>query len=365
MKILLVGGGTGGPVIPLMAISEQIKKNHPRAEFLLVGTKTGPEKQIAEQSKMAFVAISSGKLRRYFSLKNFVEPFYILAGFIQSFKVIRKFGPDCVFATGSFVQVPVVWAAKILGIPVVLHQPDILPNLANKLSQFAARKITVSFASTLSEFSSSFGIFYKKGNSDKIVLTGNPFRESLKTGSKEKAVKEFNLNDNFPTLLVLGGGTGAKFINNLIWECLPVLTKSVQIIHSTGRGKFKLSNFENYHAYEFIENMQDAYAAADVVLSRAGLSTITELSYLKKISIIIPLPDSPQEANALFLASNQAALVLTQDFVTKDNLTALIRRLLFAAEAQNSIKENIHRIMPKNANEKIAEIIEKLALEHF
>jgi UDP-N-acetylglucosamine--N-acetylmuramyl-(pentapeptide) pyrophosphoryl-undecaprenol N-acetylglucosamine transferase len=361
MKILLVGGGSGGPVAPLLAIANHIKKTHPGAEFLLVGTKTGPERTMSKVADFNFIAITSGKWRRYFSLKNIATPFLLVAGFVQSLKLLKQFKPNCVFGTGSFVQVPLVWAAWILKIPVVLHQQDLAPSLANKLCEFIASKITVTFSQSAKNFSSEFGLFYRKRAADKIVVTGNPFREELRAGDRTEAQKFFNLRKDLPTLLVLGGGTGAEFINNLILDSLPELAKTVQIIHSTGSGKFKTSDAADYHPYQFIDNMAGAFAAADIVLGRAGLSTLTELSNLKKISIIVPMPESHQEINGMLLAKLDAAIVVRQKKLEPENLIALIRKLLFAHELGEVIKHNIGKIMPHDANEKISEIIIKLA----
>ncbi len=363
MRILLVGGGSGGSVAPLLAVAEEIKKTHPKARFLLVGSKSGPEKNMAAKAGMPFVAIAAGKLRRYFSLKNLVSPLLTLAGFYQAFKILKSFKPDCVFGAGSFVQVPVVWAAWFLSIPVVLHQQDIVPSLANKLCQLAAVKMTVSFRDSLKSFSSNTGLFYTKDH-HKVVFTGNPFRQELKAGTKEKAAKFFNLRSDLPTLLVLGGGTGAEFINKLIQKSLPQLTKTVQVIHSTGRGKSISDKTESYHPYEFIDHMAEAYAVADIVVARAGLSTITELSNLKKVSIIIPMPETHQQDNSWHLLQNQAAIILTQNKVTSAGFVGLIRKLLFAGDVQAMLKENIGKIMPHNSAEKISEIILKSALNN-
>jgi UDP-N-acetylglucosamine--N-acetylmuramyl-(pentapeptide) pyrophosphoryl-undecaprenol N-acetylglucosamine transferase len=363
MKILLVGGGTGGPVSPLLAVASHILKTHTQTEFLLVGGKSGPEQMMAENAGLKFVEITSGKWRRYFSFKNFVVPVQIFIGFIQSWKILKEFKPDCIFGAGSFVQVPVVWAAWLLKIPVVIHQQDILPSLANKLCELCVNKITVTFAETAKNFSTGLGIFYKKHPGDKIIITGNPFREELRGFNKQEAQKIFSLKPDMPTLLVLGGGTGAEFLNNLIINSLPKLSKSVQIIHSTGKGKITRTNSENYHPFEFIQNMAAAYAAADIVLARSGLSTLTELSNLKKLSIIVPMPDSHQEFNAILLMRLEAAIVISQKRMSPEGFTGLIRKFLFAQEAQNLLKENIAKIMPHDAAERISDIILKLAIK--
>lgn len=325
----------------------------------MVGTKKGPEGAMSQQAGVPFLSIASGKWRRYWSLQNILSPFLVLAGFVQAVSIIRKFRPDCVFGAGSFVQVPVVWAAKIFGIPVVLHQQDLEAGLANRLCEHAATNITVTFADSLTDFSSGLGLFYKK-NRAKIVLTGNPFRRQLSGATKEQGQSFFHLKNDFPTLLVLGGGTGAEFLNNLVVQSLPELCRAVQVIHSTGKQKQSAAKHENYQSFEFIANMAEAYAAADIVLSRAGLSTITELSNLEKVAVVVPMPDSHQELNAYLLYRQQAALVLDQSELTPTGLVKVIRRLLFEHELQQLLKKNIKDIMPKNSAQKISDIIIKI-----
>src|SRR5262249_343372 len=153
MKILMVGGGSGGPVAPLLAVAEEIKKAHTKADFLFIGTAHGPEVDMVQRAGFTFTHITAGKFRRYFSWKNFVAPFLVLLGFLESLKIVKRFKPDCVFATGSFVQVPVLWAAWILKVPVVIHQQDVLLSLANKLCSWIAARVTVTFESSLNDFS--------------------------------------------------------------------------------------------------------------------------------------------------------------------------------------------------------------------
>lgn len=360
MKILLVGGGSGGSVAPLLAVADEIKKERQEAGFLFVGGKTGPEKAMAEKAGLEFVAITSAKFKRYYAWSNPLAPFYVIIGFFNSLKILKSFRPDCVFGTGSFIQVPLVWAAKFLGIPVILHQQDYLAGLANKLCQFAAIKITVSFEESAKGFYSGFGIFYKK-HKEKIILTGNPFREELKEAPKAEALKFFNLKNDLPVLLVLGGGTGAEYLNKLVAESLPNLTKFIQVIHSTGKGKTGAATMENYHPFEFIDHMAEAYAAADIVLARAGMSTITELSNLKKVSIIVPMPDSHQETNTLALMRHEAAIIVAQNKLTPQRFVSFLRKLLFEHDIQTMLKANIQKIMPHNAAQTISGIIIKAA----
>ncbi len=361
MKILLVGGGSGGSVSPLLAVAEKIKQKQPGSLFLFVGGFKGPEREMAEKAGMPFVKIPAGKLRRYFSLKNLFAPFLTLVGFILAIKILKQFKPRCVFGTGSFLQVPVIWAAWFLKIPSVIHQQDIIPSLANKLCQWPAKKITVTFEQSAKDFSSGLGLFYSKLE-NKAVLTGNPFRHNLEGFTRESGLRHFGLSPDFPTLLVLGGGTGAEFLNKLVEKSLGDLIKYVQIIHSTGRGKITRTQIYNrYKRYEFISEMGQAFAASDFVLSRAGLSTITELSNLQKVSILVPIPKTHQEINALLLMEKKCALVVPQKALNTETFVRLIRKLIFENQLQKNLQKNIGKIMPKNSAEKISDIIIKLA----
>ena len=362
MKILLVGGGSGGPVSPLLAVAAKIKTTHPKAEFLFTGSNYGPEAAMVKAEGIPFVSISSGKFRRYFSLQNFLTPFYIFAGFFGSLSILRKYKPSCVFGAGSFVQVPLIWAAWVLRIPIIIHQQDIYPSLANKLCSWLATHITVTFEDSALDFSTGFGLFYKKpGN--KIIVTGNPFRQSLAHASKAEAAKNFHLSGQLPVLLVFGGGTGAQALNTLLEKSLPQLLKTVEIIHATGMNKQKSikSEYPQYHQYPFIKNMAEAYAAADLVLSRAGLSTITELSNLAKLSIIIPMPESHQELNGRFLSHTGSAIVLEQRDASPELLIRIIRKVLVDGNLQKQLVNNMEKIMPRNATENIATIVARLA----
>ena len=365
IRIILAGGGSGGPVSPLLAVAAEIKKTHPGAVFLLVGGRYGPEKQMAEEAGMGFMPIVCGKWRRYFSLQNFLAPFLTLWGLLSAIFLLKKFRPHAVFGAGSFYQVPVIWAAWILRIPSVIHQQDIQPSLANRLTSLAREKITVSFEKSLTDFSAGAGIFYKSSAEEKVILTGNPFREELAGITREKGIRHFNLKSEMPVLLVLGGGTGSDFINKLIFKALPELSKFVQVLHSYGGRKVPdTGRNENYKAYPFIGDMGKAYAAADFVLSRAGLSTITELSNLDKISIIIPIPETHQEYNGFVLDKLKAALVLKQQSATPEILIKLLKRVMFDISVQKIIKENIAKIMPKNSAKKIGKILTRVAEDH-
>ncbi|MBI3231595.1 MAG: UDP-N-acetylglucosamine--N-acetylmuramyl-(pentapeptide) pyrophosphoryl-undecaprenol N-acetylglucosamine transferase [Candidatus Doudnabacteria bacterium] len=357
MRILLAGGGSGGPVAPLIAVSEQIKKLQPKTHFLLIGSHNGPEENMVRAAGLEFQAITTGKWRRYFSLQNLLAPFLVFYGFFQACSILKSFRPECVFGTGSFVQVPIIWAAWLFRIPCVVHQQDVYPSLANKLCEFFVSRITVSFEKSLTDFSSGLGLFYKKKQPEKVVLIGNPFREELRSKTRAQALGYFNLRPDMPVLLVLGGGTGSEFINKLILQALPELSRVVQIIHSQGNRGLNSPDCKNYFVYNFIDRMDYAYAAADIVLCRAGMSTLTELSNLGKLSIIIPLPDTHQEYNAFLMRQLKSALVFRQSEIYPQTLVRLIRKLLFDANAQKLLTANISKIMPKNSAEKISRIL--------
>ena len=221
MKIILTGGGTMGSVTPLLGVAEEIKKCAPDVEFLWIGTKNGPEKKVVDSYNINFKTIPAGKFRRYFSLRNFSDPFSILAGFFKSLWLIFKFKPQMILSAGGFVAVPVIWAGWILKVPSLVHQEDLRPGLANKLTARFAKIITVAFSDSLKYF-------------PRAIVTGNPIRAEIFSGSREATEKSFNLEKDLPTLFVLGGGTGALELNKIVVAAVPELVKFCQVIHMTG-----------------------------------------------------------------------------------------------------------------------------------
>lgn len=360
LRLLFAAGGSGGPAAPLLAVAESIKRTVPNGSFLFLGTDSGPEREMVERAGWQFRPVSAGKFRRYFSFSSLLAPFLIVAGFIQALAIIRKFQPACAVGSGSFVQVPVLWAAWFLRLPVLIHQQDFTASLANSLCAPIAKRITVTFERSQHDFHQGLGL-YRERLAPKTILTGNPCREEIFDGNRAEAQKFFHLDPDWPTLLVLGGGTGAEAVNKLIAQALPELTRKVQVIHVTGKGKNLGPNHARYHAYEFSAEMGLAYAAADLVISRAGLSTITELSNLEKISIIIPMPDTHQEDNAWLLWQLRAAIIVDQRELTSHRLVEIITKLLFDHSVQQILKHNMRTLMPRNSAEKIAKEILKLS----
>ncbi|MBU4257365.1 undecaprenyldiphospho-muramoylpentapeptide beta-N-acetylglucosaminyltransferase [Patescibacteria group bacterium] len=357
-KILLTGGGTGGSVAPLLAVAEELRiKNYELriTNFLWLGTKHGPEREMVEKEDIKFKAIANGKFRRYFSWRNFIDPFLIIFGFVYSFFIILKWRPDLVMSAGSFASVPAVWAAWLLRAPVLIHQQDARPGLANKLMAPFANVITVAFEKSLADYGK------------KAVWTGNPVRQfsifNFQFSIKEIR-KKFGLRDDMPTVLVIGGGTGAMAINELIGKALPELIKFCQIIHITG--KDKITNYKlqitNYKLFEFmnIEELIKVYTVADIVVSRCGMGVLTELSYLGKPAILIPMPDSHQEENAAIFAKKKAAIVLNQEELTPEKLADNIKKLLNDEMLRGKLSGNIKTIIKRGANERIAEIVKNI-----
>jgi len=354
MKILYTGGGTLGSVSPLIAIHEKLKEKletrNQKLETLWLGTKFGPERAIVENEDIEFKPIISGKFRRYFDLQNLIDLFKIKFGFWQSLFIILKFKPDVILTAGSFVAVPVAWAGFFSGVPVFVHQQDVEVGLANKLMAPIAKKITVALEKSLQDF--------KK---EKTFLVGNPIREKLRNKEIERLREKIiiNFSNNLPMVLILGGGTGALALNELVWQSLPELTKFCNIIHLTGKNKtmnneFGIMNYgENYKQFEFLnEEIFTAIQMADVVVSRAGMSALTELAYFSKPTIIIPIPDSHQEENALYFIEKNAALYLKQKELTSEKFVAELKKLLIDEKRQKEMGEQMNKIFVDYRGEK-------------
>lgn len=359
MKTLLVGGGSGGSVTPILAVAQEIKRQKPRTEFLFLGTRKGPEAGMVADFGIPFKSIPAAKFRRYFSLKNFLDIFVLMFAFVRAWQIVRKFRPDVVFGAGAFVQVPVCWAAKLMGVKVIIHQQDPEIGLANKLISPFADQITCTFSYTAKTFYSGTGLMNKKWT-NKAEWVGNPYRsELLNQTALDRSF--FDLHDKLPVLLILGGATGAAQINSVVYLCLEELLKSHQIIHQTGKGKKIPFSNPDYHQYDLIpfDKYVSALKIADIVIARAGMSTLTELSILGKISIIIPMPDSHQEVNAEFIEEFSAAVVLSLDEFNPTDLPRIVTSLKFNVGRQKLLKENMSRLMPKDAGPKIAQLIIK------
>ncbi len=346
-----------GSVTPLLAVAEELKKRESGVDFLWIGTKGGPEKKVVESYKIKFTSVPAGKLRRYFSGWNFLMPFLLAAGFFKSLWIVFKFKPKIILSAGGFVAVPVIWAGWVLRKPSLVHQEDLRPGLANKLTARFAKIITITFPDSQKYF-------------PRAVLTGNPVRQEIFSGNKDRAAEIFKLEKNLPTLLVLGGGTGALSLNKTVIEAAPRLLEFCQIIHATG-GRFDDKTFtisellkaENlrYHAFDFlVAEFKDAYAAADLVVSRAGMGTLTELAALGKPTVLIPIPESHQEDNAYYFKKQNAVVLWDERQLTPENFSAAIHDLINNKVELENLSRNMKGVMQANAQEKMAEEILKI-----
>ena len=346
-KILLTGGGTGGSVTPLLAIAENLGRDD--HEFLFVGTKNGVEKEMVKIANIKYKWIHAGKLRRYFSWDNFTDVIKIIVGFFESLTLLVDEKPDIIISAGSFASVPLVWGAWFFNIPILIHQMDIRPGLANRLMSPAAKKITTVFEKSV--------IDYGK----KAEWTGNPVKKIEKI--EEDINKKFKLKKDLPVILIIGGGTGAVGLNNLVYGSLEELTKICQIVHSVGKGKID-ENYknENYHPFEYIEH-DDLFKLLPIInlaVSRAGIGALIDIASFKKPIIIIPMPDSHQEDNADYFLEKGAAVVLDQNKIENKDFVKNIKNILEDKSLQEKLKTNIERIIKRGANERVIEIIETL-----
>ena len=313
-KIVLTGGGTAGHVTPNIALIPSLKKEG--CEIYYIGSYEGMERKLIEDVGIPYYGISSGKLRRYFDPKNFSDPFKVIKGYFEANKILKKIKPDVIFSKGGFVTVPVVFAGKKNKIPVIIHESDMTPGLANKLSIPSATKVCANFPETLQ--------YLPK---DKAVLAGTPIRKELFSGNKLKGLDFCGFSTNKPVILVIGGSLGSAVLNENVRTILPELLQTYQVIHLCGKDKTdpSLNGTKGYVQYEYIkEELSDLIAAADLVISRAGANTIFELLALKKPNVLIPLSAASsrgdQILNAESFAKQGYSYVLKEEALTKETL---------------------------------------------
>ncbi len=314
MKVLLTGGGTAGHVTPNMALIEKLREEN--AEITYIGSENGIEKGLIEKMGITYYGIASGKLRRYFSWKNFTDPFRVIKGYFQAKKLVKQIKPDVLFSKGGFVSVPVVFAAKKRKVPTIIHESDMTPGLANRLAIKKATKVCCNFAETLQYLPA-----------DKAVHTGTPLRKELFTGSRERGLEINGFDKDSRVLLVVGGSTGAAAVNQAVRKISTELLKNYRIIHICGKGKTDpaYDNIQGYRQYEYVsEDLKDMFAAADVIVSRAGANAVAELLALRKPNVLIPLSAAAsrgdQILNAESFRKNGYSFVLQEEEVTDESL---------------------------------------------
>ena len=312
-RIVLTGGGTAGHVSPNQALIPLLLKEG--WEIHYIGTKAGIERTLIEPMEgVTYHAVSSGKLRRYFDLKNFTDPFRVIAGVFQSFNIVRKLKPSLVFSKGGFVSVPVVVGAALCRVPVVMHESDITPGLANKLCKPFAKAVCTTFPECAKLLGS------------KGLLTGTPLRSTIFSGEREKGLALVGFDGSKPVLMMIGGSLGAQTVNAALREALPELTKKFDVLHVCGKGNRdeKLDAMPGYRQFEYLSaELPDAFACADIVLSRAGSNSLSELMALKKPMLLIPYHSGrgDQVLNANSLKARGLAHVMIQSDMNAKSLT--------------------------------------------
>lgn len=320
-RIILTGGGTAGHVTPNIALLPRLKELEYDIHY--IGSYNGIEKELIEQFGIPYHGISSGKLRRYFSLQNFTDPFRVVKGFSEAHKLIKLLRPNVIFSKGGFVSVPVVLAGKKCKVPTIIHESDMTPGLANKLSIPSATKVCCNFPETVELLPA-----------DKAVLTGSPIRQELLSGDKQHALNFTGLDDGKPVILIVGGSLGAQAVNEAVRRILPSLLKDFNIVHLCGKGKLdpSLNNLNGYVQYEYIKDeLKDLFALSDIVISRAGANAICELLALHKPNLLIPLSANASRGDQLLNARSFErqgfSAVLEEEQITDAGLLSAVRSL--------------------------------------
>ena len=320
-KIVLTGGGTAGHVTPNLAIIPGLQEQG--MELHYIGRKKGIERELLESTDVIYHSIAAGKLRRYFDLKNITDLALILLGFWQSFWLLLKIRPHLIFSKGGFVSCPVVWSAWLQRVPVVIHESDLTPGLANKLSAPFATKILYSFPETARYLPPS-----------KAILAGIPVRESLLKGNSEEGKRICAFDTAKPVIMIIGGSLGSQIVNRHIRQALKQLLKNYSICHICGKGNIEpaLETTTDYCQFEYVlEELPHLFALADVIISRAGATTLFELLALKKPSLLIPLSRKAsrgdQILNARSFENQKLCLVLQEDDLSTNALVNHIERL--------------------------------------
>ena len=350
--IVFTGGGTAGHVTPNIALFPSVKEAG--YEISYIGSYEGIEKELITGQGIKYYGISSGKLRRYFDLKNLSDPFKVVKGYFEAKKLLKQLNPSIVFSKGGFVSVPVVLAAKARKIPCIIHESDITPGLANKLAIPSATKVCANFPETLN--------YLPK---EKAVLTGSPIRGELFSGNKIKGLDFCGFTANKPVLLVIGGSTGASSVNHAVREMLPTLLQQFQVIHLCGKGKTDefYNGREGYVQFEYInKELKDLFAAADIIISRAGANAICELLALRKPNILIPLSAAAsrgdQILNAASFEHQGFSYVLKEEDVTNETLLRAVNEVY---ENREKYVTAMNESNLNNAIETITEMIVKLS----
>lgn len=357
-RFLFAGGGTGGHLYPAIAVADEIKRLKPESEILFVGTKSKIEGRVVPKLGYGFKSIWIKGFARKFNMENLLFPVKLLVSLVQSLFISFRFKPRVAIGSGGYVAGPAIWGASVLGAKVILMESNSYPGVTTRLLERYADEVNISFEDSKK---------YLR-RPDKIKLTGNPVRSELGSSTKEESKKSFGLDENKFTILVLGGSLGAASINNSVAECVEELeNKSLQIIWQTGKNyyhSYKNINLDSVKILDFIEDMNKAYSACDLLVARAGATTIAELTVLGIPSILIPSPhvaENHQYYNAKSLAEKNAA-VLIKDSDVKSLLKDKILEVVVDKNLLCSLSENAKRISKPDAANVIAKSAINFAL---
>jgi UDP-N-acetylglucosamine--N-acetylmuramyl-(pentapeptide) pyrophosphoryl-undecaprenol N-acetylglucosamine transferase len=349
-KIIFTGGGSAGHVTPNLALIRKFQQE--RWEINYIGSKNGIENQLVAKAAVPYHAIATGKLRRYFSWQNFIDPCKIVLGVIQAFILIYKLKPNIIFSKGGFVSFPVVVAAWLRRIPVIIHEADLTVGLANRLCFPFATKICITFPQTIDQIK----------NKKKVVITGIPIRDDFFHGKREKGLAICDFTPTKKVILVFGGSLGADPINKIIRKILPDTLTHFQIAHVCGEGKIDNNcNFSGYKQFAYLhEEFPHILAMADFVISRSGANSIYELIALQKPSILVPLPKNSsrgdQILNAKYCVKHGFSEMISQEQLTPELLLEKIAQL---QKNHNIMTQAIKKFDVPNSVELIYQIINK------
>ena len=342
--IVLTGGGTAGHCTPHFAMLEKLKKHFDKIYY--IGSINGIEKTLACEKGIPYYEIPTVKLKRSLTFSNLKIPFALINSINSAKRVLKELNPTVVFSKGGFVGLPVTIASKKLKIPVIIHESDLSLGLANKIASRFADKTLTTFESTANTV--------KNG-----VYVGSPIRDELFLGDRLKSIKKYGFSTKKPTLLVTGGSSGAKAINQMVVKSAKELTKNYNLLHIVGKGNLSNTFINGYYQTEFTD-MKEAYAVADICVSRAGSNTVFELLALKIPSLLIPLPKlesrGDQIENAKYFYQKGLCNYILQEELTDENF---VKQVDLLYENKNKLKENLKIQNVTPANDKISEILIK------
>ncbi|MCU6795757.1 undecaprenyldiphospho-muramoylpentapeptide beta-N-acetylglucosaminyltransferase [Paenibacillus sp. WQ 127069] len=351
-KIVFTGGGSAGHVTPNLAIIAKLKLQGWDIQY--IGSQQGIEREIIGQEGIPFHPIASGKLRRYFDFKNMKDPFNVIRGVGQAYRLLRKLKPDVVFSKGGFVSVPVILASKLNRIPIIIHESDMTPGLANKISLPFADQVCVTFPESLKHI---------KGN--KAICTGLPIREHILLGNAMKGLQLCDFHQQKPILLVMGGSLGAQRINSVVRAALDVLLQSYQIVHLCGKGHVDeaFQGRRGYRQFEYLnEDLPDVLAMTNLVVSRAGATSIFEFLALEKPMLLIPLTKQASRGDQILNAGSFQSMgygeILFEEQLTADTLIQSIELLHLNQEKYVEKAKEAKHI---NGTDAIIKLIKKAA----